>query len=542
MRGLRLTPRWYQTECVDSLWQYLEETSGNPVLALPTGTGKSLVIAMIIQRALTEYPGTRIIKLTHVKELIEQNMRQLTSLWPQAPAGIYSAGLNRREANFPVTFAGIASVAKKPELFGKVDLVIVDECHTVGLKESSNYQAFFRGLMRYNPDLRVIGLSATPYRLGQGLVTDGGLFTDVCYDLTSYDNFNRLITEGWLCPLIPKRTRDEIDVTGVRTSNGDYNLSDLQAVVDREEVTRQALEELIEQGVDRKHWLIFAAGIIHADHVADKLNELGIPTVSIHSKMSDDARALALRGWKQGTYRCAVNNNVLTTGFDFPALDLIAVLRPTKSPGLWVQMLGRGTRPSPGKSNCLVLDFAGNTRRLGPINDPVIPRKKTGSGGGGAPIKLCPACNAYNHTSVRFCAACGNEFIAKVKIAAEASELELISGTEPIVEDFAVDSIEYQKYKPRVPGKPPSLRVTYVCGLRRFSEWVCLEHESQKGGHRARRWWRLRSPEAPPETVDEALQRINELAVARHVRVWLNTKSKYPEIMKYDFVGSGFDD
>lgn len=546
--------RWYQDEAVDSIWQYYADGgTGNPVVALPTGTGKSVVIGDFVCKMVTHYPGRRMIKLTHRKELIQQNFNKLLSIWPLAPAGIYSAGLGRREHAHPITFAGIGSVARKAKLFGWIDDVIIDECHLLGPKDSTQYRQFIGELKRINPDLHVIGLTATPYRLGQGLLTEpGSLFTDICYNLTTYESFQRLIAEGFLSPLVPRpseRSETSIDLSSVGTCAGDYNQKQLQEAVDRDSITRAAIEEIIFFGEERRHWLIFAAGVEHSEHISDVLNELGIPTIAIHSKMAggDAARDAGIRGWMSGRYRCAVNNDVLTTGIDFPGIDLIGHLQPTKSTVKWVQGLGRGTRPYEGKENCLVLDFAGNTQRLGPIDDPLLPRPKGQKGKGEAPVKLCPACNTWNHTSVRFCTSCGQEFVAQVKIEERASSLKVMGREDdegPKLETFVVNSVEYEPYHSVHSGR--SLKVFYFCDSARiFSEYIALEHEKPYVRHKARDWWRARTGEEPPETVHDALDpvRLAKLATPTHIQVWVNKmfKSKvYPEVMAYCYDGSGF--
>jgi DNA repair protein RadD len=542
---MALTARYYQTDAVYAIWNYFTDHTGNPVVAMPTGTGKSVVIGMFLESAFRAWPNQRIMVLTHVKELIGQNYEKLMTLWPTAPAGIYSAGLKRREAYMPITFAGIGSVAKKPHLFGKVDLVLIDEAHLVSPDQETMYRAFLQDLKQANPYLKVVGFTATPWRLGHGRITEDGIFTDIAYDITTMEAFNRLIAEGFLCPLIPKHTSACLDVDGVHLRGGEFNQTELQLAVDKEEVTYRALVETMEYGADRKHWLIFASGVEHAENIASMLNGLGIPTVAIHSKMSDAARDQAILDFKAGKYRAAVNNNVLTTGFDFPAIDLIVVLRPTMSAVLWVQMLGRGTRPwtyfcqESGtqfvKENCLVLDFARNTKRLGPINDPVVPRKK-GKGGGEAPVKLCMSCCTYNHASVSHCHHCGAEFQFAVKITTEASTDDLIIGDAPIVEVFKVDHITYSKHTKI--GSQPSLKVSYYSNLKVFHEYVALEH-SLGGGRRARAWWAARALLGDvPETVDAALEQVGTLQAATHLRVWTN--KKYPEVLAHCFDGSSF--
>jgi len=537
--NMLLQPRYYQVEATYSVFNYFQEKKGNPIIAMPTGTGKSVVIAMILQMILYYWPGQRIMVLTHVKELIAQNHKKLITMWPQAPAGIYSAGLGRKDLHGSITFGGIGSVAKKAVQFGHIDLVFIDEAHLVSPNEATLYRKFLNDLKSINPNLKVVGLTATPWRLGTGRITDDGIFTDICYDLTGLEAFNRLIAEGFLSPLIPRQTRMMLDVNGVHMRNNDFIPSELQAAVDKMEITKAAIDEVLEVAADRKSWLIFASGVEHAEHIADLLNDMGIPTVAIHSKMGDKARDQAILEFTAGKYRAAVNNNVLTTGFDHPAIDCIIVLRPTASTVLWVQMLGRGTRPFTcqhyKKENCLILDFAGNTRRLGPINDPVIPRKK-GAGGGEAPVKLCGSCATYNHASVRHCEYCGAEFSFQVKIQRTAAEDQVIKGDMPVVDVFKVDHITFSKHQKA--GRPNTLKVTYYCNLKSFSEYVCIEHEGW-AQRKARLWWKERSEGAEfPDGVDAALEQVLTLTAPTHLRVWTN--KQYPEILAYCFDGSAF--
>ena len=231
------------------------------------------------------------------------------------------------------------------------------------------------------------------------------------------------------------------------------------------------------------------------------------------------------------------------------------MLRPTQSPSLWVQMLGRGTRPvyadgfdlsttegrltaihNGPKHNCLVMDFAGNTRRLGPINDPVLPKRRGKGGGGTAPVKLCEHCGTYNHASVRFCISCGSEFPKEVKIAFHASTAELVASNKVKTEVFKVDKVTYMLHHKE--DRPDSIRANYYCGLRLFKEYVCLEHEGY-AGKKARDFWRERADCDPPETTAEAMTRLDELRTPTHLRVWL--RSKYDEILATSYTGeTGF--
>lgn len=528
--------RDYQIEARDAPINYfLNGNVGNPVIAMPTGTGKSVVIGGTVHRVMTEWANQRVMILTHVKELIEQNAAKLQLMWPNAPMGIYSAGLNSRDTVLPIIFGGAASVVNCVEMFGHRDLLFIDECHLLSPKANTTYQVIIDELKKVNPYLKTIGYTATHYRLGQGLITDGGVFTDICCDMTGVEAFNRFIAEGYLTPLIPRRTKVERQSEIVSMgASGDFSSAALEADAAQKDVTYQALMELCEAGQDRHSWLVFASTVEDADFIAATLTSFGIAAAAVHSKMPRKECDRRIAAFKAGTLRCLVNMGMLTTGFDHPPLDLIGMLRRTMSPGLWVQMLGRGTRPSPEtrKTNCLVLDFAGNTRRLGPINDPKIPRRK-GKGGGDAPCRICENCGTYNHAAARVCIFCGEEFTFAPKIVATASEEELIRSDLPVVEQFDVAQVMY--YLHEKPGSPPQIKVDYHCngGLHKFTEFVKLEHNGFASKW-SRDWWRARFPgDYVPDTTAEALQLIQQLRVPHRVRVWVN--KKYPEVLSCEY-------
>lgn len=534
-----LIPHWFQREAIASVPAYFELKGGNPVVAMPTGTGKSVVIALLIRWILSVWPRQRIMVLTHVKELVEQNAKRMLKAWPEAPMGIYSAGLKMRDTVMPITFAGVASVHGRVQEFGWRDLIFIDEAHLLSPNDNSMYQKVIAEFKKINPMLKVVGFTATPYRLGQGLITDGGLFTDICYDITGMAAFNRLINEGFMSPLVTKKTNSEIDTSGLSVAAGDFKIGQLEDALSR--VVIKACEELCRWAYDRDSILIFAPGVKNSIQIAELMNRFGVPTAAVHSntkdyRISDAERDRRIEDFKSFKLKCVVNNNVLTTGFDHPGLDCIGMMRPTLSPGLWVQMLGRGTRVSvdTGKRDCLVLDFAGNTRNLGPINDPVIPKRK-GAGGGDAPVRICPTCGTYNHASMRRCCCCDMEFDFSPNIAGQASTAEVLRTEAPIIETLPVKMVLYSSYTKR--GKEnalPCMRVQYITGIQRFDEWVHLEAPyASIPGKKARDWWRTRHPTEPPATVSEALAYQQSLKVPKFIRVAVNRK--YPEILGYEY-------
>lgn len=544
--------RYYQEEAISSIFDYFNKHDGNPVIALPTGTGKSLVIAEFVRRVMMSWPNQRIMMLTHVKELIEQNYEKLISVWPQAPAGIYSAGVGRKDTALPVIFGGVQSVVKAIHLFGRIDLLIVDECHLISPTDETMYQKVISELKKINPWLKVIGLSATPYRLKMGYITEGGIFTDVCYDRTDVDSFTRFIAEGFLAPLFPRPTETKIDLSGVSIIGGEFNQKQLGAASDNDKISWAACEETIKICPDRKAWMVFASNVHHAEVLSQMLNALGVDASFVHSKLSSQENDDRIKAFKEGELTALVNMNKLTTGFDHPPTDLIVDLQATNSPSKHVQKLGRGTRPAPwvGKSDCIVLDYAGNVPRNGPINDPVIPGRPKPGGGGDLIVKVCQhdyedkrivseGCGTYNYGAARFCICCGKEFKFATKIFKTAGMDELIRTS--VKEEKALKTIEYYDvtkvmYTPHFKeGGKQSIKATYFCGFKSFNFWVTLEHNGA-ARKRAVDWWMQHSATSAPFTVTEALQYIDSFRMPKRIRVEFSGLTKeYPQVAGYEF-------
>lgn len=468
--------RDYQRRTIDQLYQWFADgRKGHPCIELPTGSGKSHIVAALCKDAIQTWPETRILMLTHVKELIEQNAEKMRDHWPNAPLGIYSAGMRKRDIGEPITFAGIQSVRNKADQIGHVDLVLIDECHLVSHKQEGGYRKLIDDLTAINPALRVIGLTATPYRLGHGYITDQpALFSDLIAPVS----IEELIYKGFLAPLRSKMTDHNLSVDGVHKRGGEYIESELQAAVDTDDHNAATVDEVIRLAGDRKSWLFFCAGVNHAHRVADALNDRGVVAATITGKTPKAERERIIAGFKSGDIQALTNANVLTTGFDYPDLDLIAMLRPTLSTGLYVQMAGRGMRPKSHTDHCLVLDFAGVVQTHGPITA-VNPKKPSGKGQGEAPVKVCDNCNELNHISAKECVACGEPFpVPKpTKQKLHDDDIMGLDTTEMSVTDW-----QWRKHISRASGKE-MLAVTYYGALsdRPVTEYLTVTHDGYAG-------------------------------------------------------------
>ena len=515
--------RHYQQSAIDGLYNYFMQKDGSPLVVMPTGTGKAFTICAFIQKAIDQYPTTRILNLTHVKELIEQNYKSMIQLWYDAPAGIYSAGLKRRDLTNQIIFGGIQSIYKRAEELGHIDLIIVDEAHMMSRNNNSMYGKFLENMLEINPKLKLIGFTATPYRLSCGMLHKGNdrLFHGIAYDY----NIKDAILEGYLCEVRTKRTETQLNVQGVGKRNGDFIESQLQAAVDVDETTQAAVSEIVNLGRDRGSWLIFCAGVTHAENVRDEVRKHGISCETINGSTPAQERDTILTAFKLGVIKCITNVGVLTTGFDAPCIDLVAALRPTQSVGLWVQMLGRGMRIAEGKPDCLVLDFAGNTERHGVI-DEITATDSRGTGEGDAPIKICESCHEICYAGVRICPACGQEFPeTEIIIKSTATSGALLS-SQLKPQWLDVTNINY--YRHQKIGKADSIRVEYLCGLTVHKEWVQVSYS------RGKAWWyeRVKGVSIPDNT-DEALSRLSELP--KPTKICVKKEGKYTNIAAVEF-------
>ncbi|WP_066018507.1 DEAD/DEAH box helicase [Endozoicomonas atrinae] len=526
--------RWYQSEAIDAIYQYFSASDGNPLVCVSTGGGKSVIIADFIHGVLKHWSDQRFLILSHVKEIIEQNHEKIVTLWPEAPTGIYSASMKSRDTDAQVLFASIQSVHKRAKELGFFDLLLIDECHLLSSESSESMYVRLINALRYiNPALKIVGFTATPYRMKQGLLTEGKnpLFNEIVYET----DIQLLIDDGFLSPLRSKAGKEKIDLNGVRTRQGDFLTSDMEDAVKKNDVTEKAVTEIIEYGEDRKAWLIFCVSIAHAEWVRDLLVDEGIVAECITGGTPKDERAQILADYKAGKIKALTSQGVLTTGFDAPLTDMIALLRATKSPGLYVQILGRGLRISPetGKTDCLVLDYGGNVERHGPLDRISVDHIKSGKGTGEAPIKECPECFELILAGLRVCPACNYEFPEREKHESEASSAALLaSQVEP--EWLDVDEIIYHRHEKN--GKPPSVQVSYRCGFSTVREWVCFEH----GGYARQKavlWWVKRfGHEPPPEFTDDAIDRlINVRDMREPCRIEVIQDGRWQRVRAYDF-------
>lgn len=538
-----ITTRWrevlelrpYQREALDALYRYWNDGGGNGLIVLPTGAGKALVIAKLIEELLADYPDMRVVNVTHSAPLVEQNFKEFIGLNPFAPAGIYSAGLGRRDARAQVLFCGIQSVYKRAELLGDIDLIIVDEAHAISRNSNTQYGKFFEATKQRNPERRIAGTTATDYRLDSGRLTEGEdrLFDTVVYEAKLTD----LIDAGYLTRLVSHKTTSKIDLKGVGTRGGDYIPGQLSTAAAR--IIEDAVAEDMIMSEGRRAALYFSTSKENANHIGEAIRRHGRTCAVLTSDNAHQTKKI-FEDFRSGKYWAISSVNMITTGTNFPFVDFISLLLSTKSAGKLVQILGRGTRNCEGKVDCLVADHGKNLAYHGPIDQ--IRPKAPGAGEGDQPQKLCPqdkadvegktGCGELIPISRMTCQCCGYIFppSEEEKITAKAAIAPVLSTAPPVW--HRVTGRHFREHPPKVAGYPPTVKVSYRLGLNVVNDWVCPQHLEHPDPQKRRfpksksdRYWRDHGGKLPfPKTVMEFLDRAGELAVTAEIQTKMNGK------------------
>lgn len=513
--------RQYQLDAVNAVYNHLRTRKDNPLVVIPTGGGKTIVIKKIVEDAVDEWGG-RVLILAHVKELLRQAAEKLD----RPDVGVYSAGLKSRDTDSKVVIAGIQSVYQKAGELGGFNLILVDECHLIPLEGDGMYQQFLSDAKLVNPNVRVVGLTATPYRMKEGTVADPNHFLNhICYEAS----IQELITLGYLCPVRSKAGKKKPDTDSLHVRGGEYVASEVAELMDTDQLVDAAVAEILDLTKDRRSVLVFAASVKHAMHLQSLLPDAGLVVGDTAAGERDEQ----IEEFKRGERKFLVSVNVLSVGFDAPNVDAIAMLRPTLSPGLYYQQVGRGLRLHPTKTDCLVLDFAGNIKRHGPIDALEARPVRNGQGSGEpAPTKECPQCLEIILAAYSRCPACAHEFTQeKPKHGAEADDGAILSNQEP-PEVWQVKDVFYCVHTKKDADEfaPKTLRVDYMCGIGvKRSEWVCVEHDGF-AREKAMLWWMEHSNDPFPQSAQHAVDIANAGGLAKPTEITVIKEGKWPRV------------
>lgn len=540
----------YQDQAVTSVIDFLNQSQGNPLVSSPTGSGKSVMIAFLVKAVMQSFPGLRVLMTVHQKELVDQNYKTLKLVWPEAPCGIHSASLGQKKTKDPIIFGQIQSMYAKAMHFGFRNILIVDEAHMIPHKAEGTYRRFIDELLVINPNLRVIGFTATPFRLKGGYITDNSygdpIFTEICFKI----DVNELIDRGKLCDIITAKPDVTYSTDNVAVgSSGEFVAKSLAASIEAQvNITEAAVNQIVREGVDRKKWLIFTPSVKNAIVVNDLIRESGVVSEVVCGATPKKERAKILSYYESGRIKSVVNAMLYTTGIDVPGIDLVALLRSTMSPALYQQMIGRGMRVLLGKLNTLVLDFGGNIARHGPIDNIKIKKRpaKRVQSSQGMPEKQCLSCLNMMPIQQKECLNCGFIFPEKPKHSDFASSDAILTCNRR----FTVKKVEYSAYQ-AMSGKY-RLLVKYTCHsstVRVFREYVCLGDDGWSG-KQAIKWLRQRSAGGDSLVMDgmckgaESTKFFIDSVIVLIRKGWLidpiviridDLKKEYPAVVNYEF-------
>lgn len=536
-KGIEL--RDYQRQLLDAIYDWFNYNEGNPCAVLPTAGGKSIVLAQFCKEQLQEYKGLRILMLAPTRELVEQNSSKLRAAWPNAPMGVYSSALKRRELYEPITVANIHSIHDKLDLMPVIDILLIDEAHMVPNNDTGMYRKLIRELKIRNPKLVVIGFTATPFRLGQGELTHGeeAIFDDLIEVATVGD----LIRAGWLSKLKSKATELKLNISGVKLRGGEFVESALQKAVDTDDDNARVAAEIAEIAYahDRRAILVFCAGVDHAHHMRDALELVGVKAAVVTGKTPAAERAQIFKDFRARKYQALCNVAIATTGFDYPDIDLIAMVRPTMSKVLYVQMVGRALRLKEHTDYAVILDFAGNVERHGPITEyeEVKPPQKSG---GEAPTKNCPSCSEIVFAGYRNCPECGHAFPPPVKEKANQLRDDDIMGRA--LEPPAVMKIKAWRWWKHVSKKngKEMLAVKYIGAHlgTDLTEYILVQHEGTTGQIAIRTLFKMMKDAGEPglpdcDTLEEAAEKLNRVRPPSEIEYRM--EGRFPKILRRTF-------
>ena len=408
--------RDYQKDCVKKIIELLP-TNDDILIQAATGAGKTIIFSALVKQLIELWPNLKICIAVHLKEIVEQNIEKLKMIWPDAPIGVSCSSSNFDiDLTQQITIGSIQTIANKLDKLQTFNLIIVDEAHKIPpTNQDGQYLKLFNFIREKNNKLKIIGFTATPYRLGHGYIygdnkkiSNDNLFKKLNYSI----GIKQLQKQNYLCGHKIKFANNMQEQLKNIKVNGDYNISELEHVMVKEINIKAVYNAIIDYADDRKNIIIFCTTIKHAELINNYLNEKNISSEVIHSKMKMQNRNEILNNFTKEKNRVLCNVGIATEGYDNPKIDCVILDRPTKSTSLYVQMCGRGLRPYDNKDYLLILDLVNNCYlNHGDISNPnvVIPLFKSDKDAD-AVVKICDKCFSIIAVGYKKCPDCGYEF------------------------------------------------------------------------------------------------------------------------------------
>ena len=354
---MTLKLRLYQEECLKSIHDHFEKGIIRQLVNLPVAAGKTVIFANLIQQL-----NRKTLVLAHTRELLSQARDKIIMINPDIDVGLVNA--DSKEFDKPVVVSTIQS-ARQPGTLAELqkqnfELCIFDECHR-SAADSPREVLKALGFLDSKEKL-LCGFTATAFRNdARGL---GEIFQEVVFHRSVKD----LIDLGYLCPPRGIRIANDLDLSGVKTEDGDFSTSSLASVMDTTEMNELVANSFIDKAADRSA-VCFSVTVDHARNLAEAFKQRGIIAESVSGGMDLDERENILERFKSGKIQVLTNCQLLVEGWDVPQINCVVVAKPTKSKSLFIQMCGRGLRLFPNKHDCLILDFNDRNHSLCSLPD-----------------------------------------------------------------------------------------------------------------------------------------------------------------------------
>lgn len=541
--------RDYQARALDKIYADLQ-VKQNVLLSAVMGAGKTFMSVRLIQRLYKEVPGMRFLVLMHKQELCQQffdSFQKFTGL-PFTEIGLCCAGLGEKILDRRVTIATIQTFVNCMDKYMGAGLIVVDEAHRIDINGDTQYKQAFDYLRMQRPNCRILGITATPARLGHGYIYGHlckpgniNLFDEISHKIT----YEELRKSGHLVPLkgvVANHETLETDLAGVST-NGDYVLDQLGEIMSREIHLETAVEAIDQYCAGYRRVCVFCCTIDHAE----KLHELlGDRSTIVHSRLSPLDRSVNMQLWESGRRPIMTSVNILTEGFDMPVLDCLVFARPTLSSSLFLQAVGRVLRTHPGKDHGFLVDLTDNTARFGTDLDNIkitVPKaveaaeKKERS-----MWKICPECDAEVHVALRECSECGFVWPETECVVAEAMPQmkSVVFEKSPPVWKDVIDwepSFHESKKNGKTLGRIDYFYYATDYKRERVSMFLCFP--DQYSGYAvtmSRQRWSQVSDGDFPNSIDE----FGERRLFVPVRVLVDLNGKYPDLVEVEVDESQF--
>lgn len=573
---MSITLRPYQADALEAVQAAFREQK-HVLLQAATGAGKTIIFSELIREFRTKYSGLHILIVAHREQLVRQAVDKLLKVWPEGAGQIgiaCSSVASRSELDKPVIIGSIQTVARRLNDLPSIHLMIVDEVHrmpplTAGTRQPNQYEQVVERLTQYYDKMRLLGVTATPYRLGWGYIygsiKTGDPERNWFPNLTYAIGIDTLQEQGFLCPLQGWGTNKSLDLSNVLMSaNGDYREDSLAKCMSEEVHIGSAVKAVQSHAQDRRHIVVFAVTIEHAGLLTNAFQEAGFTAGITHSELNAEDNARAMQAFESGELRVLVNVGKLTEGWDCPATDCVVLCRPTKSTALYVQMVGRGLRLAEGKKDCLLLDLAGCWQEHG---DPASPRVSS------KPAKKyneCPECHFLNPKTAEKCENCGfplkntnseveqpfcpncqglitrqmlqcpwcGEWLMNINNS-DPSLYKLTQTYQPVAARLLGSPSIKWEWQSRKSGNHMAY-LSMTCQLDedtlpvRVSDYWDIEGEGSTWGRtKARQRWRELAQTEPPETLFDARMRQYELKFPDHITIQQSKDGKYWNVVRY---------